>query len=253
MVSADDANEVQIACLDYGLSFITNSLPRNQVRFWVESRTTVIDEEAGSSMVFYQCASCKSEHTFAETNLLHEDNYDFLPILGGDDWLIYRRLPRLSERYRLVQPAEDVWGKPILKYLRPAKKVTLLETWEMIHDTTAAAIPIVSQTELHNEETGLRAIIECPVKTMNISIEKMMYQIDTGPIAFPDLTKRHEKLIDCLSLAFIAFNAPHFADFVIEQLTPVNKEDEESTQTYHYSNPVSLPAKNRLLAVALPE
>ena len=80
-----------------------------------------------------------------------------------------------------------------------------------------------------------------------------IYQVDTGPIAFPDLINRHEKPVDCLSLAFIVFNASHFADFVIEQLTPVNKDVEASPQTYHYSNPFSLPAKNRRLAVALPE
>ncbi len=102
-------------CLDYGLSFICNSAAFNTVRFWVESRTTIIDDKSGESLVFYQCGSCKSEHTFAEKNLLQEDNYDFLPILGAGDWLIFRRHCRLSERYRDVKRAEDIWGKPILK------------------------------------------------------------------------------------------------------------------------------------------
>ena len=238
--------------LDYGLSFICNPADFNAVRFWVESRTTLIDEQAGTTMPFYQCASCKSEHTFAEKDLFHEDNYDFLPILGGDDWLLFRRPAYLSDRYREVRNVEDIWGKPILK-LREGSSVSVLRTWEEVRDATAAAIPIVSQTELANPDTGLRAVIECPVKTMNISLENKLYQVDTGPVAFPDLTKRYDKAIECLSLAFLAFNAPDFADFVVEQPTPVRENGKEVTKVHHYSKPFSLPAKNRLLAVAPPD
>ncbi len=90
IAAAERPNEM--VCLDYGISFICNKASFNAVRFWVESRTTLIDEAAGTSEVFYQCGSCKSEHTFAKQDLFIEDNYDFLPILGGRDWLIFRRL-----------------------------------------------------------------------------------------------------------------------------------------------------------------
>ena len=129
----------------------------------------------------------------------------------------------------------------------------MLDTWEKIRDTTAAGVPIVTQTEIANPDTKLRAIIECPVKTMNISLERNIWQVDTGPIAFPDLTRRFEPSIDCLSLAFVVFNAPGFADFVIEQPTPVVENGKELCKIHHYSSPFSLPAKNTVLAVALPD
>ena len=101
------------ACLDYGASFICGTASFNAVRFWVESRTILLDERDDTRHVFYQCASCKSEHTFAESGLFAEDNYDFLPILGGRDWLIFRRPNRISDSYRRIQ--RDVWGEPRLK------------------------------------------------------------------------------------------------------------------------------------------
>jgi hypothetical protein len=241
-----------VSCLDYGLSFLCNPAAFNSVRFWVESRTTLIDEKAGTSIEFYQCASCKSENTFGEKDLLYADNYDFLPIFGGEDLLVFRRPARISGGYRQVRKAAEVWGTPILK-LREGRGVTELTTWETMRDATAAAQPIVSQTEIWNEDTGLRAVIECPVKTMNISHDKQMYQVDTGPIAFPDLTRRYDRPIECLSLAFVVFNAPHFADFVIEQPTPVIEDGVEKCQIYHYSNPFSIAAKNKLLALKVPE
>ena len=251
--AADDPSSEK-ACLDYGLSFICNKGPANAVRFWIESRTTVIDEPAGTSHVFYQCGSCKSENTCAEESLFPEDNYDFLPILGGREWLVFRRPCRISEAYRRVQPEltePGSWGEPILK-LRYGRGVSELESFEEIRDATAEGRPIVAQTELRNEQIGLKAVIEYPVKTMNVSLDKSMYQVDTGPIAYPDLAKRSERPIECLSLAFVAFNAPDFADFVIEQPTPIVQDEKELAQVYHYSKPFSLEARNRLLALALP-
>ena len=103
-------------------------------------------------------------------------------------------------------------------------------------------------TEIRNEETGLTATIEYPVKTMNIHEPDRIYQVDTGPVAWPDLSRRRERLADLLSLAFVAFNAPHFADFVIEAPTTVG-EGEAAAEVYHYSKRVSLSATNRLFAI----
>jgi hypothetical protein len=143
---------------------------------------------------------------------------------------------------------EDMWGKLVLRLREPAV-VTELDTWEKVRDATAAGIPIVTQTELHNAETGLRAIIECPCKTMNISQPKRMYQVDTGPVALPDLTRRYDPQIESLSLAFIAFNAPDIAYFVTDSPTPITIAGKEVASIHHYSKLSNFPAKNRLLAL----
>lgn len=235
------------SCLDYRRAFICGTSELNSVRFWIESRTTITDSSTGASSVFYQGASCKSENTFGDRDLFYPDNYDFLPIFGDGHWLLFRRKARLDvERYRETVVSPNGWGEPRL-LLHEGTNVRELDTWEQIRDATAQGLPLVSQTELVNEDMSLKAVIECPVKTMNISLEKRMYQTDTGPIAFPDLTRKPEPLINCLSLAFVAFNQSHFADFVIEQPTPVVEDDVELCKIYHYSNPISLPATNRIL------
>lgn len=245
-VAADGATG--IPCLDYARSFICGTASFNTVRFWVESRTTVFDDRAGTATHFYQCASCKSENTFGEQDLFLADNYDFLPIYGDGRWLIFRRPARISDRYRSVVTSDQVWGEPRL-LLHDAAEVTVVETFEQIRDATAAGLPLVTQTEIRNGATGLRAVIECPTKTMNISLDKSLYQVDTGPVAYADLSKPFDPQIDCLSVAFVAFNAPHFADFIIEQPTALIEDGEEKGKFYHFSAPFSLPAKNTILAL----
>ncbi len=242
-IQADDV----YSCLDYRRSFICGTSDLNSVRFLIESRTTIIDCATEERHVFYQCASCKSENTFGETDLFLADNYDFLPILGDGHWLIFRRHAQADpERYRQTIESPNAWGEPTL-LLHEGINVQVLDTWEAIRTATAQGLPLVSQTELMNQDTSLKAVIECPVKTMNISIDKRMYQVDTGPIAFPDLTRTTVPVIDCLSLAFVAFNQDNFADFVIEQPTPLMRNEEELCRVNHYSNPISLPATNRIL------
>lgn len=237
-------------CIDYGQSFFCNTAEFNSVRMWIESRTTIVDPKSGTSTVYYQGASCKSENTFGEKDLFYKDNYDFLPIFGDGKVLVFRRhVNKRDDRYRTIKKMEEMWGGNPVIYAPAPKVVTELDTWEKIRDATAAGIPIVTQTEISNADTGLSAIIECPCKTMNISHSKKMYQVDSGPVALPDLTRRYDIQIDCLELAFIAFNAPHFADFVIETLTPIIDGEKEVATVYHYSETTTMTAKNKVFAL----
>jgi hypothetical protein len=233
--------------IDYGRSFVTTHADFNSPRFLIESRCRIIDDNAGTSEDFCQGASCKSEDTFAERDLFYEENYDFLPVFGETQGIIFRRKAFLNENYRSVQPVESMWGGPIFRLVDP-EAVRELATTQDIREATHAGLPIVTQTEISNEATSLRALIECPVKTMNISDERDLYQVDTGPVLFPDLSQAYDTPADRLSLAFIAFNAPHFADFVIEAPTPLLCDGEEVGRVHHYSRRVSLKATHRVFA-----
>lgn len=239
-----------LKCIDYGRSFFCNTAAFNSVRMWIESRTIITNIKSGESTIYYQGASCKSENTFGEKDLFYKDNYDFLPIFGEGKVLVFRRhANKQGEGYRSIKKMEEMWGANPKIYTPVANVITELDSFEKIRDATAAGMPIVTQTEFQNNVTGLRAVIEAPCKTMNISHPKKMYQVDTGPIAFPDLSKKYEMQIDCLSLAFIAFNVDHFADFVIEAPTPIMEGGKEVSTVYHYSKIKSLQVKNRIFAL----
>ena len=232
--------------LDYGRSFVRGNAPANEVRFWVESRTRIIDGRDGSHEDYLQCASCKSEHTFAERDLFQEDNYDFLPVFGPTWGVVFRRNAYLNGNYRDVRPAGEWWEGQALQLVE-APAARELVTNADIRDATYAGHPLVAQVEVDDVDTGLRAIVECPVKTMNTNRGGDLYQVDTGPVVLPDLL-RHERTVDGLRLAFVAFNMPEFADFVVEVPTRIG-EGPDSTEVYHYSERQTLLATNRLYAL----
>ena len=241
----DPARIDGLTVLDYGRSFVGGTAAFNNVRFWVESRTVL--KEGDQTHEFWQFGACKSENTFAEKDLFQGDNYDFTPILANDGWwLIFRRRNRLTPEYRGLR--REVWG-PARFMLREAVRVQVLTDFAQIEAATAEGRPLVSRTELTDPQSGRSAVIEAPVKTINIHPEKKLYQIDTGPVALPDLARSYEPPIDCLRLAFVAFNRADFADFVVEQPTPILIDQKEQAQVLHYANPISFAAKNSLLAI----
>jgi hypothetical protein len=249
--AASDPNAIPEA-LDYGRSFFCNSgnsKASNAVRMWIESRTIVRNSKTGEEAVYYQGAACKSEDTFAEKDLFYKDNYDFTPIFGKDRVLVFRRHFDERPSFKRVQPMTDMWGtQPDIKLPQP-KSITLLDTFEKIKDATLSGIPIVLQTEISDETTGLSAMIECPCKTMNINSATKMYQTDTGPVVLPDLSKVYDEPMEALRLAYVAFNVPHFADFVVEAPVPIIENGKTVRTVIHYSELITHSAVNKIFAV----
>ena len=241
-------------CIDYAHSFVCTSGPKNSPRFWVESRCRLIDEKHGTKLDYYQCGSCKSENTFAKKNLFIKDNYDFLPVFGEDSsFVLFRRHVYCNSNYAECGDAgsalwRNIWGTCFFK-IKEAKSAHLLKNNKEIIQATNEGKPVIARTEIWNMDTKMRVIIEYPVKTKNINEEKMIYQVDTGPVIFPDITRRYTRKVESLHLAFVAFNVPQFADFVIEEPTPVIKDGKEVCLVYHYSRIESLESRNSLFVI----
>jgi len=234
--------------LDYGSSFIGSTGPDNAVRFWVESHTRIINEKNSQTEDYYQCGSCKSEHTFADKELFMENNHDFIPVFGPEWSVIFRHKAFNTEKYRSYFTEKKLWGKQIYHF-KEAAEVTELESNASVRKAAHEGLPLIARTEIHNARRQLGAIMEYPVKTININDEMDVFQVDTGPVAFPDLNEERERLVDAICLAFIAFNKPSFADFIIEDLNNFIHDDREICSVYHYSRILSLPAKNSLFCI----
>lgn len=228
---------------DYGRSFVTTAGGAgNQPVFWMESRCRITDPATGEVRDYYQCGSCKSEDTFATRDLFHENNYDFLPVFSDKEAVIFRRKLPADSGFRQVVLLSP-WGRATP--LARSAKMRVLRTPDEIVAAIQAAVPIVAQTELRDEKTGRTAIIEFPVKTMNLDPSRRIYQVDTGPVLLPDLSLPPDQWSAGLKLAFIAFNEPTWADFIVDVPTPVAG----GTPVHHFSQRLHFTARNVLLAL----
>ncbi|HOS92965.1 MAG TPA: hypothetical protein PLD23_02995 [Armatimonadota bacterium] len=243
LCGAEGAEALITPPTDYGRSYVTTAGGAgNEPVFWLESRCRISDPATGEVRDYYQCASCKSEDTFATHDLFLDPNYDFLPVFSGTESVIFRRRLPAAEEYRQVVP-DSPWGA-ITPLLRTAQ-MRVLTTPDEVVAAIGAAVPIVCQTELRDEVSGRTAVIEYPVKTMNMNSIRRIYQVDTGPVLLPDLTVPSDQWSASLRLAFIAFNEDGWADFVVDEPTPAGGE----VKVHHFSRRLHFAARNVILAL----
>jgi len=236
--------------LDYGRSVITTlGGSGNAPLFWLESRCRITDPTAKVVRDYWQCGSCKSEHTFASEDLFMTPNYDFLPVFTEGQTVVFRRPASFSETYRRV--TASLWGGTV-PHLRPAKARVLADAAQ-VASAVAQGLPLIGQVELRHPESGRTALLEFPIKTMNVGIDGQRWQVDTGPVVLPDLAAPPEGWSEGLRLAFVAYNTWDWADFVVEAPTPLSVDGSEVARVHHYSETLHCLSRNQVLALDLDE
>jgi len=232
---------------DYGRSFVTfvTHGRRNNARLQVESVCRLHDEQTGKTTDYVFYASCKSEYTFAEKDLFIEDNYDFCGIFSQEEFVIFRTHSTHTDGFR----QEGLWRDKFedVKFDLVQVEGEVLDTNREIVQASLDCVPLIGRVEI--EGGSLKVLLEFPIKTMNANDIEDIYQVDTGPLAFPDFAADVGLHIKRLSPAYVAYNVPDFADFVVQQPLPVVIDAAEVTTVTHYANPVSLKAKTQVIAV----
>lgn len=201
-------------------------------------------------------ASCKTERVGVERDIWIEPNADFVPILSQDDYLIVKTYDVANKGVPFYPPSrgmqpERQFGKVADAYdsIRlDVRRVEgeLLETAEQIVDATLDpnCPPLVARTVI--EAGRYSAVLEYPVKTMNASERDFIYQTDTGPVLMPDFSRETDDLISGFEMAFVAFNSPDWAEFVVRVPTSVG----DGIEVYHYSKFVRLDTQNQVIRTA---
>ena len=232
--------------VDFARSFVTFVTPgrANNARIQVEARVEWMDLAHGTTQELFLVASCKSERTYAESDLFQSPNYDFCGVFNETEFAILRRHAAAGDARPDVGPVAGRFERVNVNIVRV--EATPLETRQAAVRATLAGKVLVAATEISGADGDLRCRLEYPVKTMNANDIDWIYQVDTGPIPFPNWEADCGQIAGRFDLAYVAWNATDFADFVIQRPT----ELVPGAVTWHYSEVLaSVPAHNWLLAL----
>ena len=213
--------------------------PLNNARIQVDCRLQVVEKQSGHQQQFFMGASCKTEQVGVERDVWLVPNADFVPIFTAEKFLTIKTYARigLEQQVRLhtqktVQPDRQTGiVAEAFDSLRLDVKTCAgeaLQTAEQIVAATLANDRLVARTEIENAR--YHAVIEYPIKTMNANERDHVYQTDTGPILFPDLSRDPDDLIEGIELAFAAFNCPTWIEIILRVPTDVGG----GVKVYHY-------------------
>ena len=255
--------------IDFSRSFLTFRIDRqnregmtqsnkprytlNNARIQLESICTISERNGEYRERFVHGASCKTEKVGVDENVWTEPNADFAPVFGATLVLFIKTFDQAGKQVSLYPPSlgmqperqielieEAFDGVPIVVAAAAGEQLT---TAEQVVETVFAGSPVVARTTIENER--YRAVIEYPVKTMNVNERDWIYQTDTGPTLYPDLEREPEDMIAGMQLAFSAFNCPEWIEFIVRAPTPLS----DDIDVYHFSKPGRWVAHNELIGL----
>ena len=205
----------------------------------------VLDQETGESENYYLVASCKGEDTYGGGRLFLVPSYDFCMVYSSTDFMIIRTHAN-AERDNTTVGDNRGHFLDVHFHIEMADAETL-ESYEEIVQTTLDNRILNGRTEIADESDRYRAMLEFPIKTMNVNDISNAYQVDTGPILLPDFTSSKERMVERFQLAFVAYNRADEAYFVIQEPTLIAADSGEKAP--HYSNVVRADAQNLVIAL----
>lgn len=223
----------------------------NNARIQIECRCVVTDRATNDTQTFVLGASCKTERVGVERDIWTEPNADFAPIFSDRQFM---HLKTYAKRGTDV----ELYGQAALQTDRQSGNVAdafdnaridlveldtvELKTAREIVEATLDNRILVARTTIETER--YTATIDYPVKTMNANERDWIYQTDTGPILFPNLTREPDDLITGFELAFAAFNCPDWTEFIIRAPTTATPD----VEVYHYSRPLRVDCVNQVFS-----
>ena len=228
----------------------------NSARILLECVCEIVDNETGAAQTFVMGASCKTERVGVERDIWIHPNADFVPILSQDRYLIVKTYQVANMGVPFYPPSRGMQPERQVGNVSDAYDNLRLDVRRVegeILDSAAQIVgatldrsgpPLVGRTVI--QEGRYTAVLEFPVKTMNASERDFIYQTDTGPVLMPDFSREPDDLIAGLEMAFVAFNSPDWAEFVVRVPTSVG----EGIEVYHYSKFVRLDTQNQVIRVS---
>lgn len=232
--------------IDFARSFVTfvTAGRGNNARLQLESCCTFTHRPSGRTQDYVFFASCKSEDTFAPQHLFYAENYDFCGLFSATEYAIFRTRATHHPAWRDSGP----WRGRFDDVYRTTRLVEAeeLATDQAVVEATLAGVPLIGTVAMVLPGSAWEVRLEFPIKTMNANDIQVMWQVDTGPVAWPDVAVGHDPAISCLSPAYVAYNRHDSADFVIQQPLAVATGAAEVT---HYSRLESVAADARVWAV----
>jgi hypothetical protein len=239
--------------VDFTNSYMTFTMPdeSNIARIQLDARCVVTDRTQGSTDEIFLITPCKSERMYVPEKLYQNPNYDFCGIWSRKEYLILRTHvthdpKRAGELDGGLLPGR--FGKSVidLRYLADTHE---LKTDAAVVKATLKNQYLMARTHVEHSDPHVSAMIEYPVKTMNVCEKTTRFQVDTGALIWPDFTAKTKLLVERFQLGFICYNTYNDGEVVLRVPTPISVDGKPVSQAWHYSKIVPIKAKHELFCV----
>ena len=213
----------------------------NRVRINLDARCRWVDKATGETEDFVLICRCQGEAMYVEQDLILDPPYNFWGVFSETQSHIIRTFADAAAQGDTVEDHASRFDSVTIDIATFGNAVELTTSAEII-EATLGAEPLIARTEIESLDGQIHATMEYPVTTMNVAPERELWQVDTGPVLFPDFEREVEQRIEKLVPGFIVYNTATYAELAL--YTDVQLAG--GGTTLHYANLRAVNVTNRL-------
>ena len=248
--------------IDYRSSFTINysardGSPKNICRTLILAKCALINEQTGESGEYFLGKACIGEHMYMDIGIAQEPTSEVSVIFNESETSLQKKF--VNHEDDVVQSGP--WGmkhrgfdggyaySTDLQFILTATDARPLATPQEIARSTLAGEPMVGRTTLSDGGLGWSALLEYPIVYVNLQPGHDRFQVDVGPVLYPDLSSTPDMLVDRLRFAYIMYNSFDEAEFAIR--VPTSVAEGQPAETLHYSRVIKVAATHQVFSLAV--
>ena len=247
--------------LDHRACFVTYTAAleeeeMNTCRTQLMASCTLIDHRTETTVQYHLGKECIGEHMYkdklgiaqvptSEVAIIISDNESSLQKKFADHQHDIRQSGPVNSRRQGFAGGYAYWTKFHLTLKSASARA--VQTPDEIATATLAGEALVGHTALSDKTQGWSALLEYPIPYINIHPPKKRFQVDVGPILYPDFAASDPLLVDRLRFAYIMYNQLDKAEFALRLPSPIGSE--QQAKTLHYSQVVTVSAHSQLYSL----
>ena len=246
--------------IDYRNSYAVNSSgcdgeEINTCRTRILARCELHDDAGDENGEFYLGQACIGEHMYLDQGIAQVPTSEVCIIFSDSAYKLLKKFAgHQNDVIQVTDPREKqrsfsgkwfYWTR--WHYRLPRVPAQQLASAEAIFQAILDYRPLVGRTAIWDATGRRRAVIEYPIGYMNIHPPAGRFQVDVGPVPFPDFESTALPLISRLELAYVMFHDFGRSEFAVRVPTPVSPDC--ACQTLHYSRLITTDAVNEFFAL----
>lgn len=225
------------------LRWVDETNHRNTVRISLDARCCWTDGDAGQTEDFVLICRCQGEVMYVGRGLLGKPPYNFGGVFSATQSYNIRTSADAAVQRDTVEDHVGRFGSVATEVATFEDAVELTTAAEIIEATLSTA-PLIARTEIQSSDGRIHVTMEYPVTTMNVSSHRQLWQVDTGPVLFPDLGRETDRRIEKLVPAFVVYNTTAYAEVALYSEVQLTG----GGTTRHFADLRAVSAQSRLYA-----
>ena len=225
--------------INFSQSYLTwETYDESRGRFDIESICSIDDRQNKIKESFCGLSGVMACDVYGESPLFYSPSFHYQAMFSESHVKIMRSFYPEQDK-DTFQAIGDKFSsiKKEICYLGEEEKM-LLENFDEINDVVINQKPLVGQVNIETNSLAIELVF--PVRHINTSVKKQMFQVETGSVLMINLDKGVEKTMKSLVPAFVSFNNFKEIDFLLYDT------DYSNTTVRRYYKPLHVEGEVKL-------